>query len=158
MAEKTDLINRMAFLEEENRKLAEDRERLKEERRLQEEKRWHGLEKGLQTVNNSVQELRTELRSNVQELRTEVKAAHQSATNFKTVADEMKKDRERTTLILTGGDKPETGLLFRTKQVEDDHTEHLDDHKENKKWWFGIAAVAVGSAIKTLWDVLTHRG
>lgn len=146
MAEKTELINRLAFLEEENRKLAEDRERLKDERRRDEEKRWHSVEKGLATV-----------ALNVQELRSEVKTAHQSATNFQAVAEEMKRDRERTTLLLTGGDHPEAGLLFRTKQVEDDHREHLEEHRENKKWWLGLGAVAVGSAIKSAWDLIFHK-
>jgi translation initiation factor 2 beta subunit (eIF-2beta)/eIF-5 len=155
MAEKTEQIKRIEFLEVENKKLAEEREKLVLERRSNEEKRWHSLEKGLATVNSNVSELRNEVRTNVQELRTEVRAAHQSAANFQAVAEEMKKDRERTTLILTGGDHPETGLMFRTKQVEDDHKEHVEDQKESRKWWLGLGAVAVVTFFKTIWDMIT---
>lgn len=144
--EKTDLTSRLAFLEEENRKLAEDRERLKEERRKEEEKRWHGIEKGLQSVNQ-----------NVNELRSEVRASSQSTSALHAVVTEMKTNQAHTALILTGGDKPETGLLFRTKQIEDDHAEHVEEHKENKKWWLGLGTVAVISFFKSLWDVVTHR-
>jgi hypothetical protein len=153
MGEKTESVSRLAFLEEENKRLAEDRDRLKEERRVQEEQRWAALHTNLSTVTASVQALGTEVR----ETRMEIREAARSSQLLRVTVSEVQDEHKKTVKLLTSPEEPEKGLVYRVKQNEERHTEHIENHKENRKWWIGIGTLAFGTAIKTAWDLIFKR-
>jgi chromosome segregation ATPase len=153
MGEKTEAVSRMAFLEEENRRLAEDRERLKEERRAQDENRWAELKTNIASISANVSSLTVA----VTETRTEIREATRSSTALKATIEDVKESHERTLRLLASPDEPEKGLVYRVRQNEERHSEHIAEHKEARKWWIGIGMVAISTAFKTAWDVVFKK-